>query len=184
MTPSGPILGLNKRWKIKLRSKLQPACSRAVYQQCVRNQREKKTTRGGMFFYSSAVVLNFCWILFSFESAEDLWGGQVWSSVFSLFSGKTLSKRGDDLRWDIQVREPEERLAPLLEASLSGSPSAVPYICTRGGRWHESGSPSFILSESLKFAATVNTSAAASNHSHNGPRLLLLSATFEWPSER
>ena len=58
MTPSGPILGLNKRWKIKLRSKLQPACSRAVYQQCVRNQREKKTG-WAVFPYSSVVVLLF-----------------------------------------------------------------------------------------------------------------------------
>lgn len=42
MTPSGPILGLNKRRKIKLRSKLQPACSRAVYQQCAKNRGQKK----------------------------------------------------------------------------------------------------------------------------------------------
>lgn len=45
MTPSGPILGLNKRRKIKLRSKLQPACSRAVYQQCVKNRGQKKEGR-------------------------------------------------------------------------------------------------------------------------------------------
>lgn len=64
MTPSGPILGLNKRWKIKLRSKLQPACSRTVYQQCVRNQKKeekdkKNKNKGGMFFYSSVVLRNF-----------------------------------------------------------------------------------------------------------------------------
>ncbi len=42
MTPSGPILGLYKRWKIKLRSKLQPACSRAVYQQCAKTKGKKE----------------------------------------------------------------------------------------------------------------------------------------------
>lgn len=58
MTLSGPILGLNKRWKLKLHSKLQPACSRAVYQQFARNQRFKK--KGWIvFLHSSVVVLLF-----------------------------------------------------------------------------------------------------------------------------
>lgn len=68
MTPSGPILGLNKRRKIKLRSKLQPACSRAVYQQCVRNQSGEKR-RSGLF---SVIFLNVRWILVGFGSGENL----------------------------------------------------------------------------------------------------------------
>lgn len=62
MTPSGPILGLNKRWKIKLRSKLQLACSRAVYQQRARNQREKKR-RGGLFFHIHLLLFSFFCLL-------------------------------------------------------------------------------------------------------------------------
>lgn len=69
MTPSGPILGLNKRRKIKLRSKLQPACSRAVYQQCVGNQSGKKA---GWVFFFSVILLNVGWILVSFGSGENL----------------------------------------------------------------------------------------------------------------
>lgn len=65
MTPSGPILGLNKWWKIKLRSKLQPACSRAVYQQCARNQRGGKK-RGGLFFHIHLLLFSFFRLLSSF----------------------------------------------------------------------------------------------------------------------
>lgn len=54
MTPSGPILGLNKWRKIKLRSKLQPACSCTVYQQCAWNQGGKKGL--AVFLHSSVVV--------------------------------------------------------------------------------------------------------------------------------
>lgn len=60
MTPSGPILDLNKRQKIKLRSKLQPACSRTVYQQCARKQKGEKI-RGGLFFLIHLLLLcDFC----------------------------------------------------------------------------------------------------------------------------
>lgn len=117
-----------------------------------------------------SIHLLFCLISaafsFSFESGVKLWKVRVSSSVFLVSSATILTEGGDDLRWEIQVGEPE-------------SPS-----CTSGGKficsyltcpiylhsgWHKSGSPSFTLSESLKFAATVNISAAASNHSHNGP---------------
>lgn len=50
MTPSGPILGLNKRWKIKLRSKLHTACSHAVYQQCAGNQGNRKSPESCVAF--------------------------------------------------------------------------------------------------------------------------------------
>lgn len=171
MTPSGPILGLNKRWKIKLRSKLQPACSRAVYQQCVRNQRRGEKKQGVGCFFSSHLL--FCLISavfsFCFESGEKLWGAS--SELICLFGLQREST--NRRRWWFKMSYPGggagEPLSHFWKASLSVSASAVPYICTQGGRWHESGSPSFTLSESLKFAATVNTSAAASNHRHNGP---------------
>lgn len=70
MTPSGPILGLNKRWKIKLRSKLQPACSRAVYQQCVRKQWDKKKGRA-VFPHSSVVLLFLPTFLFLFNERRS-----------------------------------------------------------------------------------------------------------------
>lgn len=71
MTQSGPILGLNKRWKIKLRSKLQPACSCAVYQQCARNKRETKKGRA-VFPNQSVVVLLFLPSFPSYSMKEEL----------------------------------------------------------------------------------------------------------------
>lgn len=63
----------------------------------------------------------------------------------------------------------EKAFSPPLGASLSVFTSAVPYICAQRGRWRESDPPSFTLSESLTVVATTATSAAASNHGHNGP---------------
>lgn len=92
------------------------------------------------------------------------------SSVFSVSSGKILPKRGDDLRWAIQVREPGSPPPSPFWRQVYPSPPQPSHISAlRAAGGHESGSPSFTLSESLKFAATVNTSAAASNHSHNSP---------------
>lgn len=101
MTPSGPILGLNKRWKIKLRSKLQPACSRAVYQQCVRNQREKR--REGRFSYSSVVLLLFlaCYSFISKGREDTLYSGSA-PSASCRRSWSRILNEGDDLRWNIQ----------------------------------------------------------------------------------
>lgn len=69
MTPSGPILGLNKWWKIKLRSKLQLACSRTVYQQCATNQREKR--RGGLLFHIHLLLFSCFCLLFVFYSMTE-----------------------------------------------------------------------------------------------------------------
>lgn len=62
-----------------------------------------------------------------------------------------------------------EPLSPFWRQVYPSPPQLSHISALRVAGGHESGSPSFTLSESLKFAATVNTSAAASNHSHNGP---------------
>lgn len=165
MTPSGPILGLNKRRKIKLRSKLQPACSRAVYQHCVGNLRGKKA---GWVFFFSVILLNVWWILVSFGSGENLWGVQVSSSVFSVSKGKYQPNR----RWFKMSHSGTRAVEPLSPfwRQVYPSPPQLSHISAlRVAGGHESGLPSFTLSESLKFAAAVNTSAVASNHSDNGP---------------
>lgn len=62
-----------------------------------------------------------------------------------------------------------EPLSPFWRQVYPSPPQLSHISALRVAGGHESGSPSFTLSESLKFAAAVNTSAGASNHSHNGP---------------
>jgi len=82
MTLSGSILGLHKRWKIKLHSKLQPACSRAAYQQCDRNQGQKKRTKEGCFFQIHLIFLLYLTaeLLLIFEELEHHFCGLVEAS--------------------------------------------------------------------------------------------------------
>lgn len=138
MTPSGPILGLNKRWKIKLRSKLQPACSRAVYQQRVRNQgRQRKGW--AVFPYSSVVVVLRFLPTFLFLPDDRGTFFFFWRNLSSTSgpdckpscrrSSFRVLNESDDLGGDTRGRD-LKRLPLLfpLGSSLSVFTSAVPYI--------------------------------------------------------
>lgn len=187
MTPSGPILGLNKRWKIKLHSKLQPACSRTVYQQCVRNQRreEKKNKGWDVFFYSSVVLLNFCCIFILLWIWREALRSFKWAHLsFLVSSVRVLTEGGDDLRWDIQVGE---RASPSLTSGrqVYQSPPQLSHISAprvAGGMnqaRHHSLCPGLLnllpLSTQVLRQAITATMA---------PHSLGLSAGFEWLSER
>lgn len=118
----------------------------------------------GWFFNSSVILFLMLAGFYLALNLERTFGGvQVSSSVFSVSRGKILPKRGDDLRWAIQVREPgRHHPPPTFWRQVYPSPPQPSHISAlRAAGGHESGSPSFTLSESLKFAAAVNTSAAA-----------------------
>lgn len=176
MTPSGPILGLNKRWKIKLRSKLQPACSRAVYQQCVRNQGgwAGEVGRGVFFFNSFVLLLNFCCILFSLEAGGEV---RVSSSFFLVSSARIRTKRGDDLGRGVQAGKPEsEFICPPPQLSRI---SALGVAGGMNQARHHSLCPSLL--NLLPLSTRVLRQAVTATMAQHLPRL---SAGFEWPSER
>lgn len=169
MTPSGPILGLNKRRKIKLRSKLQPACSRAVYQQCAKNRGQKK---GGMGCFSPIHLLLFCvfclpffFILWQRRLFFYLWG--TWRALLVLGCKKgsncRIPNKSNDWNWNMQGRD----LLSLSGYGLSAFTSAVPYIqAQRLVVWIR---PAIIHSVwASESDSDCDTSATASNHGHNG----------------
>lgn len=148
MTLSGPILGLNKRWKLKLHSKLQPACSRAVYRQFARNHRFKK--KGWIvFLYSSVVVLLFS-ACFSCLDDRGTFKPQGTSTKRMRHSGKVWSLLGL-----VYLSSPQ------LYKSVHREAKDV-----NQGHYH-------LLCLSLVEMLQLQLCAAASNHGYTGPAFTL-----------
>lgn len=169
MTPSGPILGLNKRRKIKLRSKLQPACSRAVYQQCAKNRGQKKEgwVVFPLFICCCFVFSAYLSFLFYDRGGFFFYLWETWRALLVLGCKKgsncRIPNKSNDWNWNMQGRD----LLSLSGYGLSAFTSAVPYIqAQRLVVWIR---PAIIHSVwASESDSDCDTSATASNHGHNG----------------